>query len=137
MSWSDDRAVDTVHWKILKNHLKPNVWPTSRELLKYKQELDTSRWVIKIIRRLRRFDNRNRYRASYSNLVGTYLFNIRYTRVGTIICVPTLSCFRHADLNQLASSVQEMKKKLSYLKKTALDVNKIKIVGMWKLLYLI
>ncbi|KAE9523830.1 hypothetical protein AGLY_015718 [Aphis glycines] len=78
MSWSDDRAVDTVHWKILKNHLKPNVWPTSRELLKYKQELDTS---------------------------------------------------RHADLNQLASSVQEMKKKLSYLKKTALDVNKIKIVG--------
>ncbi|XP_022166520.1 coiled-coil domain-containing protein 112-like [Myzus persicae] len=78
MSWSDDRAVDAVHWQILKNHLKPNVWPTSREMLKYKQELDTS---------------------------------------------------RHADLNQLASSIQEMKKKLSYLKKTALDVNKIKIVG--------
>ncbi|XP_060875656.1 coiled-coil domain-containing protein 112-like isoform X2 [Metopolophium dirhodum] len=78
MSWSDDRAVDAVHWQILKNHLKPNVWPTSREMLKYKQELDTS---------------------------------------------------RHADLNQLASSIQEMKKKLSYLKKTALDVNKIKTVG--------
>ncbi|XP_025198265.1 coiled-coil domain-containing protein 112-like isoform X1 [Melanaphis sacchari] len=78
MSWSDDRAVDTAHWQILKNHLKPNVWPTSRELLKYKQELDTS---------------------------------------------------RHADLNQFASSIQEMKKKLSYLKKTALDVNKIKIIG--------
>ncbi|KAL5235846.1 hypothetical protein ACI65C_003256 [Semiaphis heraclei] len=78
MSWSDDRAVDAAHWQILKNHLKPNVWPTSREMLKYKQELDTS---------------------------------------------------RHADLNQIASSIQEMKKKLSYLKKTALDVNKIKIVG--------
>ncbi|XP_015375596.1 PREDICTED: coiled-coil domain-containing protein 112-like [Diuraphis noxia] len=78
MSWSDDRAVDAAHWQILKNHLKPNVWPTSREMLKYKQELDSS---------------------------------------------------RHADLNQLASSIQEMKKKLSYLKKTALDVNKIKIVG--------
>jgi hypothetical protein len=38
---------------------------------------------------------------------------------------------RHADLNQLASSVQEMKKKLFYLKKTASDVNKIKTVGMW------
>uniref|UniRef100_A0A2S2QFG3 Coiled-coil domain-containing protein n=1 Tax=Sipha flava TaxID=143950 RepID=A0A2S2QFG3_9HEMI len=36
---------------------------------------------------------------------------------------------RHADLNQLASSVQEMKKKLFYLKKTASDVNKIKTVG--------
>lgn len=39
-------------------------------------------------------------------------------------------CFRHTDLNQLASSVQEMKNKLSYLKKTASDVNKIKTVGM-------
>lgn len=50
MSWSDDRAVDAVHWQILKNHLKPNVWPTSREMLKYKQELDTSRWVINVHR---------------------------------------------------------------------------------------
>lgn len=45
MSWSDDRAMDAVHWKILKNHLKPNVWPASREMLKYKQELDSTRWV--------------------------------------------------------------------------------------------
>jgi uncharacterized membrane protein YkvA (DUF1232 family) len=43
MSWSDDRAVDAVHWQILKNHLKPNVWSTSREMLKYKQELDSAR----------------------------------------------------------------------------------------------
>lgn len=44
-------------------------------------------------------------------------------------------CFRHADLNHLASSVQEMKNKLSYLKKTASDVNKIKTVGLY--LYLV
>lgn len=43
----------------------------------------------------------------------------------------SILCFRHADLNQLASSVQEMKNKLSYLKKTASDVNKIRTVGMW------
>ncbi|VVC46191.1 Hypothetical protein CINCED_3A007706 [Cinara cedri] len=78
MSWSEDRAVDAAHWQILRNHLKPKVWPTSRNMLKYKQELDVA---------------------------------------------------RHADLNQLASTIQEMKNKLSYLKKTASDVNKIKAVG--------
>lgn len=51
--------------------------------------------------------------------------------VNIMLYLTVFRCYRHADLNQLASSVQEMKNKLSYLKKTASDVNKIKTVGTW------
>lgn len=66
------------------------------------------------------------------NYHSTYVFYKSFIIFNTykIILYRIQCCSRHADLNQLASTVQEMKNKLSYLKKTASDVNKIRTVGM-------
>ncbi|XP_050441994.1 coiled-coil domain-containing protein 112-like isoform X2 [Adelges cooleyi] len=38
----------------------------------------------------------------------------------------------HADLNQMANAIQNLRSKLTYLKKTASDINKIKTIGFEK-----
>ncbi|XP_050534686.1 coiled-coil domain-containing protein 112-like isoform X2 [Daktulosphaira vitifoliae] len=43
MSWSDNHAMEAAHMQILKNHLKHNILPECRDLLKYKHELDAIR----------------------------------------------------------------------------------------------